>query len=271
MEEFIQENYVEPTDPDVVKRLPGEALAIHKRKYHNTSVVIFVHGLGGSRYGENSTWGNFPRYLFEDIPQLDVALYEYVTLLGRITNPAKSVNLSDEAEAFADTIRDLSYETVFLVGHSMGGLLCMAALSYLIMSQQKDVVSRVGGLILMATPQTGSQRAAGPMRWFSKDFEALEPHSEIVIDIHTTFVNHRVVIEEGRAQAGDLVIPTWAVLGTSDHWVDKLSAGFNIPASRRKNVRGSHTEIVKPATKTSDAYAYVHDRIKQVFIQQARR
>ncbi len=269
MEIFFQEIYAEPTDPAVVKRLPEEALTIHQRSGDNTSLVIFVHGLGGSRYGQDSTWGMFPQFLFEDTPELDIGLYEYRTLLGRVKF-WKSVSLADEAGAFADIIRDLDkYQTIFLIGHSMGGLLCMAANSYLIGSQQKDVLSRIGGLILMATPQTGSQRVPSFLSRFSKDFHALKPHGSFVTDLHSTFVNNRVVLDETRAQSGDILIPTWAVLGTSDRWVDKLSAGLNIPASRRKSVRGTHKEIVKPATKTSDAYAYVRDRIKQVLLRQA--
>ena len=214
---------------------------------------------------KDSTWGFFPKFLFEDLPQLDVGLYEYRTLLGR-AKFWKSVSLSDEAEAFADIIRDIGqYQTIFLVGHSMGGLLCMAAIAHLIDSRQEKALSRIGGLMLMATPQIGSQRVATPLSWFAKDFLALKPHGGFVTDLHSTFMNNRVVLDDLRAQTGDIVIPTWAVLGTSDHWVDKLSAGLNIPASRKKSVRGSHKEIVKPATKTSDAYEYVHDRIKQVF------
>jgi pimeloyl-ACP methyl ester carboxylesterase len=268
MEVFFHENYAEPSDPLVLKQLPEEALTIHKRSDGNTALVIFVHGFGGSRYGEKSTWGNFPQFLFEDIPELDVGLYEYRTLFGRMASPGKSVSLPDEAEAFADIIRDRKeYQRVFLIGHSMGGLLCMAAIAHLLDSRQQDVILRIGGLILMATPQAGSQRVPFFGGLFSKDFQALKPHGAFVTDLHTTFVNNRVVLDETRAQNGDIVIPTWAVIGTSDYWVDKLSAGMNIPASRRKSVRGTHKEIVKPASKTSDAYQYVRDRIKQVFLQ----
>ena len=159
MEVFFHENYAEPSDPLVLKRLPEEALTIHKRSDGNTALVIFVHGFGGSRYGEKSTWGNFPQFLFEDIPELDVGLYEYRTLFGRMASPGKSVSLPDEAEAFADIIRDRKeYQRVFLIGHSMGGLLCMAAIAHLLDSRQQDVILRIGGLILMATPQAGSQR-----------------------------------------------------------------------------------------------------------------
>jgi hypothetical protein len=122
----------------------------------------------------------------------------------------------------------------------MGGLLCMAAITDLITTRQQESLSRIGGLILMATPQTGSQRVVTPLSWLSKDFYALKPHGEFVTDLHDTLVNNRVVLDETRAKSGDIIIPTWAVLGASDHWVDKLSAGLNLPEARKRTVRGSH-------------------------------
>jgi len=52
----------------------------------------------------------------------------------------------------------------------------MAAIAHLIDSRQEKAVSRIGGLMLMATPQIGSQRVATPLSWLSKDFVALKPH-----------------------------------------------------------------------------------------------
>jgi hypothetical protein len=150
----------------------------------------------------------------------------------------------------------------------MGGLLCTAAIAELIDTRQEQVLSRVGGLVLMATPQTGSQRVLTFLSWFFEDFHALKPHGEFVRAVCDTLTNNRVVLDDTRAQSGDIVIPTWAVLGTSDHWVDKLSGGLNLPDSRKKIVRGSHTEIVKPRSKQSDAYQFIHDRLKEVWDKQ---
>jgi pimeloyl-ACP methyl ester carboxylesterase len=223
--------------------------------------------LGGSRYGENSTWGNFPEFLYDDLPDFNVGLYEYRTLFRRFKF-WESVSLSDEANVFAGIIREIrDYQTIILIGHSMGGLLCMAAIADLINTRQIEVLSRIGGLILMATPQTGSQRVLTFLSWFSKDFFALKPHGDFVTGLHGPLVNNRVVLDDKRAQPGDIVIPTWAVLGASDHWVDKLSAGLHLPDSRKRMVRGSHKAIVKPQSKQSDAYQYVRDRIQEAYLQ----
>jgi len=154
-------NYSEPTDAE---HLLEEPLITHQRTEptHKNKLVIFVHGLGGHRYGRNSTWGNFPRYIFEDIPELDVGMYQYRTLRGRFLS-IRSVSIENEALVFADLVRDAlgNYKNIILVGHSMGGLLCKATIHRLLETEDRNTLARVAGLILMATPQLGSLRMPG--------------------------------------------------------------------------------------------------------------
>jgi hypothetical protein len=76
----------------------------------------------------------------------------------------------------------------------------------------------------------------GFLSWVSRDFYALKPHGDFVTGIHETFINS-IDLEEGGRKPGYITIPTWAVLGSSDFWVDKLSAGLGIPARRKRMVR----------------------------------
>jgi pimeloyl-ACP methyl ester carboxylesterase len=263
VEVISQTGFAEPSDISLLDRLDDEPLVVHQKPgvTDNRALIIFVHGLGGRRYGKKLTWGQFPKFVYEDFPQLDVGLYEYRTLFRR-AKFWESVPLPDEARVFARIIRDVKdYKTIILMGHSMGGLLCMAAICHLIDTNQKEVLSRIDGLILMTTPQTGSQRVPAPLSWFSRDFYALKPHGEFVTRLHETLVNH-VILDESHAKPDKIVIPTWAVLGASDFWVDKLSAGLQLPDRRKKMVRGSHTAVVKPQSKQSDAYLFVHDCLK---------
>lgn len=47
--------------------------------------------------------------------------------------------------------------------------------------------------------------------------------------------------------------------------MDKLSAGLGLPGRRKKTVRGSHTAVVKPRSKESDAYRFVRQCVRQVW------
>ncbi len=255
MKPLVQTSYEEPTDET---SLGDEALVVHRRpqEHNNRALVLFVHGLGGRRYGKKATWGRFPAFVYEDFPDVDVALYSYRTLIRRLKF-WESIDLEAEAHVLADMLRDLpDYERLVLVGHSMGGLLCKAAICHWLVSGQREVLSRVRGLILMATPQTGSQRVPRFLTWLSNDFHALRPHGPFVSRITQTFTDH-LVLDDKVVATGKAVLPTWAILGASDFWVDRLSAGLGLDARRTKLARGSHTDIVKPQTKENDVYAFV--------------
>jgi len=260
LKRLSQSQFIEPDNNNSIQE---EALVIHHREGTNhNQLIIFVHGLGGSRYGKTATWGEFPTYIFADFPEVDVGLYQYRTLLARLKF-WKSIDLETEAQVFADLLRDeLSrYVDIVLVGHSLGGLLCKAAISRLVKNTEKDTLSRISGLILMATPQLGSMRVPRLLSWLSADFQALKPHGAFIAEINRTFENN-LYSDERIARLDGVTIPTWAVLGASDFWVDQISAGIGLPSNRKKIARGSHTEIVKPKDKDSGIYSWVRDRIK---------
>ena len=155
-------------------------MVVHQRTEPtaNNKLALFVHGLGGRRYGKHSTWGNFPRFMSEDFPELDIGMYQYRTLTGRFVF-TKSVSLEEEARVFADVVRDqlASYANIVLIGHSMGGLLCKAVIHELVGRGDRNTLERIGGLMLMATPQLGSLRVPGFFGLLSYDARALKPHS----------------------------------------------------------------------------------------------
>jgi len=257
---LVQLVFEEPAGrPDLV----DEPLIVHQRteKTRNRALLVFVHGLGGSRYGVRSTWGNLPKFVFEDFPPLDVGLYEFRTLFRRLRF-WESVTLQQEAEVFAGILRDATqYTTLLLAGHSMGGLLCMEAIRYFLKSNQSEELRRVAGLFLMATPQAGSERVPGFLARFSKDFRALKPHGDFVTEIQRAFTNY-VLVDENASAAGKEQIPAFAILGSHDQWVDGLSAGLGIPDRQTKAVRGSHTQIVKPPNKGHDGYQFLRASIE---------
>ncbi len=99
MRPLVQTTFAPPA-PELLAL--DEPLFVHRREGAppSESLVVFVHGLGGSRYGEGATWGDFPRLLYEDLPRVDVGLYGYTTLFGRLKF-WRSVDLEVEADRLA--------------------------------------------------------------------------------------------------------------------------------------------------------------------------
>jgi tetratricopeptide (TPR) repeat protein/pimeloyl-ACP methyl ester carboxylesterase len=249
------------------KALPeNEPLVVHVRPSNTeTNLVVFVHGLGGTRYG---TWGNFPKFLFEDFKdQVAIGLYEYVTAFGRWRITA-SISLESEATIFAHIIRDLpaQYQRVVIIGHSMGGLLAKAAVKSLIDENARSGLTRTAGLILMGTPQAGSQRVLPFLDWFSYDAQALKPHGEFVTKITRTFADH-VTAKQAEADADKVFIPVFAVFSPADLAVDQFSAALTV--GRRKEVRGTHTSFVKPKYR-DDVLTFVEDAVKECITSRDR-
>jgi pimeloyl-ACP methyl ester carboxylesterase len=254
-----QDAYAEPPNP---AELDDHQVVIHRRTGSSSSqLVIFVHGLGGQRYGRKSTWGNFPKFIFEDMPGVDVGLYKYETLWDRLRLGAQ-IPLETEADAFAGMIRDefAGYRDIILIGHSMGGLLCKALITRLVHDGRTDLLDRIAGLFLLASPQIGSLRVPRMLTWLSQDARALKPHSALALDIARTFEDH-LLVDRDAVSYDRPVIPTYAVLGASDFWVDQLSAGIGLPTKQKKVASGTHTAVVKPASKDSPIYQWVRDQV----------
>jgi serine/threonine protein kinase/pimeloyl-ACP methyl ester carboxylesterase len=238
----------------------SEALVIHRRddKRSAETVIIFVHGLGGDRY---QTWGNFPRFLFVDVKNADIGLYAYRSALSRFRFAA-SIELGSEAAVLADTLRDCqAYDRLVLIGHSMGGLLCKAAIKDLIDRDDPRTLTRLKGLFLLATPQAGSSWVPPFLAWMTKDMRALNPHGTLIERVHRTFLD-RVSSEVG--SPGRIFLPVFAVTASDDVWVSVLSSGLNIESSNRKVVRGAHTRIVKPDSTSDDVYQWVLTRVRNL-------
>lgn len=257
----VQEEFGEP---EWASEAVDEPLVIHQRVEltKNKRLAIFVHGLGGSRYGSDSTWGNFPKFLYEDFPNADIGLYSYRTALRRL-GLRKSVEIEAEAKILATCIRELpEYKSIVLIGHSLGGILAKGAVANLASTNQKKILLRLKGLFLMAAPQLGSLKVWWPIQWLSSDLRILKPHSRYLANIDQTFRDH-LWLEEARGPVGRNRLPTWAIVAAGDRWVDPLSATIGLTAKQISTVSGSHTEIVKPATKYADSYHCVRRCIEK--------
>jgi pimeloyl-ACP methyl ester carboxylesterase len=248
------------SEPDDLNEVRDQSIIVHRRSGGSaTRIVIFVHGLGGSPYG---TWGNFPKFIFEDVPDLDVGLYQYETLWRRLKFGAQ-IPLDREAEIFAGVLRDdlKTYRDVVLVGHSMGGVLCKALIRRLIQDGRMDLLDRIAGLFLLASPQLGSLRVPGFLSWISTDARALKPHGPLLEEISRTFEDN-LLLDSNAIAYDKPVIPTFVLKGASDFWVDALSAGIGVPTRQQRTVVGTHTEIVKPRSKDSPAYCWVRGQVE---------
>lgn len=94
--------------------------------YKYRKAVLIIHGFAGGTYDEESLF-------FYLQPKLEFDVYNF-TLPGHMTNLSNDVEYSDWIKAVDERIvrlRDMGYSSIYLVGHSMGGVLAThAAIKY---------------------------------------------------------------------------------------------------------------------------------------------
>lgn len=246
-----------------------EPLIVHQHcDSYGRALVVFIHGLGGTRYGTWTPKGQdpgqvgFPKFLYDDVAGLDVGMYKYRTALGRF-RWWRSIELEDEAKVLADRLRDCArhYPSVVLIGHSMGGILTRAAIHELIDRGDSVTLASMRGLLMLASPMAGSLRVPRLLSWFSADTRALRAHGPLITKTAGVFTDRVVASDAQRINPNQFVIPAWVVTAAEDSWVDGFSAGLGITRDRINNVRGSHTRVVKPRDRNDDVYTWVHDII----------
>ena len=255
-----QDQFNEPENWNERDDLP---LVIHCRQKPTQArgLVVLVHGLRGTRYGY---WGRLPSFVYRDLPDVDIGLYYYVTALERMRF-WRSIPLQEEARVLAGTLRDLvGYRSLFLIGHSMGGILAKAAISELILTKATRSLRRIAGLALLASPQLGSLSVPGFFRIFSKDARALYPHNSFLRSVDDTLSAH-LDFRETANPGSQRAIPVWALIAARDFWVDPLSAGIAVPSTQRRTFRGTHLSIAAPTTAQAPPYIWLRERLDSAF------
>lgn len=124
-----------------------------------SAAVVFVHGIFGTTRGTwISTNGNTFFDLIRKYPEvgdkIDVYAFGYTSEMFK----GGSFTIQEAAKKFSLFLNEekvWEYDTVILVGHSMGGLVIMTALSV-----QPEWSDRVPLVVMYGTPQEGSQLAS---------------------------------------------------------------------------------------------------------------
>lgn len=137
--------------------------ALHRLAEGNTKLILFVHGLGGDAI---ETWRGDQRGFLELIEadpelrcQYDVAFFDYPTSGFALPFFTAAPRIADLAAGLKTEIdlRFAGYDSVVLVGHSMGGLV---ARKYLLDELAAKRPLRVERLILYAVPNNGAELAS---------------------------------------------------------------------------------------------------------------
>ncbi|HHF2903270.1 TPA: ABC-three component system protein [Vibrio diabolicus] len=258
----------------------------------NKSLVIFIHGLTGG----TDTWKNISGQSFSDllktnekiVNNFDFVEFDYFTKIANIKNsmvsqgivkfinyvpginlpiPERQKNvsfltISEELATFIE-YDCCDYNNIFIVAHSMGGLIGKRFILDLNNNRYDGIQNKVIGYVSLATPHKGTIAAElfGSVNINIKELGAL---SKEVNDLNDSWV-----------ESIDLMPPARYVIAKSDDYVKDLSS---VPSTSNKTkfktatVPHSHTSICKPKDNKDLSYKIVEkfiiDSLKNIEMEE---
>jgi pimeloyl-ACP methyl ester carboxylesterase len=219
--------------------------------------VVFVHGFIGDY---RITWGNFPELILQD-PELkgfDVFLWGYPShLLGK--NP--EVRFVAQQLKTELTERLAGYRNIYLIGHSLGGLVIQSLVIEQLKVGQAKNLHPIKHIVLFGTPNRGVE-VPPLLKLIDLQLRDLDSKSEIVDEIRNEWID-RVYNPTISAGAKDykLQIPVTVVAGLQDEWVTEKSARSFFRDPPPQTVPGNHITMKQPKDREGTAYLLVKRRL----------
>ncbi|GAA1505509.1 hypothetical protein GCM10009827_018890 [Dactylosporangium maewongense] len=221
---------------------------LHCHPSGQRTLVVLAHGLSGSGYG---TWGTVPRRLFSGTNGMpvDVGIFDYRSGARRLRGGRADIDFW--AKQVADQVADLEpeYDHIFLMGHSLGGLVIETVGMKHRTSRAfagKPGCGALAGLILIASPRAGSGWADIPVLGRLSEMQLLKRLSNRSAEIDSFYSTHIERRNFTSAPGTVAVLPFYGAIAGNDRLVNKFSSIFSIPESQRRNIDANHRSIVKP-------------------------
>ncbi|MEY8199594.1 MAG: hypothetical protein RPS47_10170 [Colwellia sp.] len=240
------------------------------------NLILFIHGFTGN---SDNTWTNrnssaFPHLLLENRyinENFDVASYSYFTTLldlfatgkekfrsirnfltGRSHKKEKNIDITELSSNLSNHFRITlnQYDNIYIVAHSMGGLITKSLISR---NLEKEGSTKVKLFISLAVPHQGSDLSVlGGLISNNLQIQDLNPVKSLVNDLNQSWVT----------LSG---IPTTKYFyGSYDEVVPKSSA---VAIDKQKkdiiSVAEDHSSICKPEDKNSITYNAVCQFIEE--------
>jgi pimeloyl-ACP methyl ester carboxylesterase len=236
---------------------PSAESSWHAGTQRHVDTVIFVHGILGAY---ESTWGNFPELLAsdEDLPRLDILCWGYRSGLV----PGSYQDVETEGDGLISDLESLirDHNQVFLVGHSMGGLVILKGLTNRIRDQggPNHPIKSVNRIVLYATPLHGSAvadvvLAALSVKFVTRLFLRVLPGKQLgdlrrgeFVNELLTDTNELIYRPPPNSLLAKRAIPVLACVAKHDRVVAKQSAVGIFKTPPPKYLEGTHTSIKLP-------------------------
>lgn len=229
----------------------------HISEAKRDSLVLFVHGLSGD---EKTTWGKFPNLLFTDSspPLVDVVSWAFDSINIDIETLAKQL------KTFID-LRYSNYKNIYLVGHSMGGIILQAMIVDALLNCRGRDLQKIRHIVNFAVPVDGVQITA-ILAALNVNLSNLRADSGLINRNRRHWINRVYNPEKIVGQENCYMkIPTTVVVGAEDTIVSKASVTSYYEKPEPRVVPGDHWSLKLPDDrKNSLAYSIVKSTLAEI-------
>lgn len=235
-----------------------EVNVVQDPSHRKPNAIIFVHGYMGGR----ETWGKFPELIRSDeaLRDFDIHVVEYPTYL--FLGP-KNPSIRQVGEFLATEIHERfnGYREIYLVGHSMGGLVIQSMVVEHLKAGRAPSLRSIKHIILFGTPNNGKD-IPKLVRLFDPQLEGLAATEDTVDEIRNEWINrvYAPTISPGDLNS-KLHIPITVVMGLQDEVVERRSAESFFRNPPPVTVPGDHRTMKEPPNSESAAFIVVKNRV----------
>ncbi|KAI3535331.1 hypothetical protein CSPX01_11442 [Colletotrichum filicis] len=244
--------------------------------------IVFIHGLKGHR---EKTWTSdkasepWPKALLpSEIPNARVLAYGYDADVAKATEMVSVSRIRDHAATFLKRLTnfrdrtDSSARPIIFVCHSLGGLVCQAALARAHTREHlKEVLEATRGILFLGTPHHGSAlavwaerlgKSVGVLKQTNTEIlGVLRPESEVLAEIQDNF--HNITQSQTKAGVGTIQITCFyeeLPLPGIGLVVPQHSAIF--PGKDAVGIHGTHHTMVKFSSLEDSGFIDICDELR---------
>ena len=225
------------------------------RGAHRAS-AIFFHGLGGSA---RETWTSpnstvWPKWLAEDIDSLSIYLVDYKAPMSKWQGRGRGMHPLGHANAILELLYiepELASGDLYLIGHSLGGLIIKMMMRRAKLSDQNDAansfIQRVRKVAFLATPHTGADlgRVANLLRVLTLPSPATESLARNDPDLRALNEDYRKIAQEPAVQH--------LILSEREELIlRKKFLGFDVPVNLRRHRQAGQCRPRRQCRSDSD-------------------
>ena len=225
--------------------------------------VVFVHGFLSSA----DCWEPFLKFLRKDsalaAEGFSFVTFQYPTKILEL-NPKKRIptirECGESLGAFLDRLPEC--DQLFLVGHSMGGLVIQSHLARKIQTHLGDNLARIRSVILFATPNRGATILSAVREIFRKFSRNEQEEDLMVLNSDVADMGEIITRSILGARSSDAVncpIPFTAFWGLQDNVVPETSARGSF--SETHPLDGDHSKIIEPGSADDERYLALQDAL----------